>query len=302
MARVKATASGTGKKGKASKPRLHLRPRGRCGPELGKVALLQIDAALLALHGNDVSPDSVHDARTYIKKLRAILQLASPVLSGKQRDLTTRLLREAAARLAPLRDSEVLVLTLDALLGKADLPADDYAALHAGLANVAKQHRHNDARRIPGVLNRLGELRKRVGSWPLDRLEGNDLKRMVRRSYRRGRSALDLCSSTPSPDLFHLWRKQVKHLWYHLRITAPYWKGEARDLIAVTGRIGQLAGDERDLTLLGEFVKHGPRGRAHQALMAEIEDRLPSLRNKAIEAGAEFYGHKPRIFVRDLDL
>lgn len=301
MARGKPSASRTGKEKKRAKARLNLRHGKPCGPELRKVALLQIEAALEALHGNNVSPDPVHDARTYIKKIRAILQLASPVMSRKQREKPTRLLKEAAMRLGPLRDSEVRVRTLDSLLEQTGLPADDYASLRAGLADVAKQRRQNDARRIPGVLASLRELRDSTASWPLDDLEGKDLKRRIRRSYRRGRTALDLCRATPGPGPFHLWRKQVKELWYQLRITAPYWKEQAADLIKATGRIGQLAGDERDLTLLGETLRQGPQGKTTALLLGKIAELLPSLRRDAVKAGHAFYANRPRHFIGDLE-
>jgi CHAD domain-containing protein len=301
MARGKPSASSTGKKRKGTKVRLSLRHGKPFGRELGKVALLQTEAALQALHGNNVSPDSVHDARTYIKKIRAIIQLASPVMSKKKRDPLTRLLRDAAMRLGPLRDSEVLVLTLDSLLEQTGLPPDDYASLRAGLADVAKQRRKNGARRIPGVLASLRKLRDSAEYWPLDDLESKDLKRRIRRSYRRGRAALDVCRATPDPDHFHLWRKQVKELWYQLRITAPYWKDGAVDLIKATGRIGQLAGDERDLTLLGESLRLGPQGRTNSLLLGKIAGLLPSLRRDAVREGHAFYEKRPRHFVEDLE-
>jgi CHAD domain-containing protein len=301
MAREKSPASGSGRKRKTGKARLHLRQGKPFGPELRKVALLQIEAALEALRGNNVSPDPVHDARTYIKKLRAILQLVSPVMSKKQREMPISHLRDAAMRLAPLRDSEVRVRTLDSLLEQTGLPVEDYASLRAGLADVAKQHRRNDARRIPGVLASLRELRDSAGSWPLEDLKGKDLKRRIRRSYRRGRTALDLFSATPDPDAFHFWRKLVKQLWYQLRITAPSWKNDATDLIAATGRIGQLAGDERDLTLLGESMRTGRQGKEISLLQSKIAELTCSLRRDAVRVGHAFYETRPKLFVEALE-
>jgi CHAD domain-containing protein len=301
MAPGKSSATGKGKEKKSKKVRLHLRHGKPLGQELRKIALLQIEGALEALHGNNVMPDSVHDARTYIKKLRAILHLASPVMSKKQREQAILHLRESSMRLGPLRDSEVRVRTLDSLLEQTGLPINNYASLRAGLEDVAKQRRKNDARRIPGVLSSLKELRDSLESWPLEKLEGRDLKRRLRRSYRRGRMALELCSATPAADHFHFWRKQVKQLWYQLRITAHYWKDEATDLIATTGRIGQLAGDERDLTLLGETLRQGPQGSATAQLQARIASLLPSLRHEAMAEGLAFYETRPKQFVENLE-
>lgn len=287
---------------KISKPRLHLRPGRPTGAELRKVALLQIETSLKALKGNNVSPDRVHDVRTYIKKLRAILQLASPVISKRQREHASALLRDAATRLAPLRDSEVLLRTLDDLLEESGLSVDAFSSLRAGLADTAEQRRRNDSKRIPLVLGYLRKLRDSLEKWPFHKLQGGDLKNRIRRSYRRGRIALKLCSSTPDANAFHLWRKQVKLLWYQLRITAPFWKNQGADLIDTTGRIGELAGEERDLTLLGDALEPRAQHREIQLLRDRISSVLPSLRHQALEAGADFYASKPKSFVRDLDL
>jgi CHAD domain-containing protein len=303
MARRKTDSNGRTKDSrKSAKARLHLRHGKPVGPELRKIALLQIEAALEALKGNNVSPDPVHDARTYIKKIRAILQLATPAMSPKQRQLPARLLKEASIRLGPLRDSEVRVRTLDSLLERTGLPVDEYASLRSGLADVAKQRRINDVKKIPAVLASLRELRDTADSWPMEDLEGKDLKRRIRRSYRRGRTTLDLCNVSPDPDPFHLWRKQVKQLWYQLRITAAFWKEEAAELISATGKIGQLAGDERDLTLLGETLGLGPQGKATSLLLVKIGGLLPGLRREAMTAGHAFYRNRPKNFVEDLDL
>ena len=287
---------------KIPKARLHLRPGKPIGPELRKVALLQIGSSLLALKGNNALPDRVHDVRTYIKKLRAILHLASPVISKRHREHAAALLRNAAARLAPLRDSEVLLRTLDNLLEEHVFFADSFSSLRAGLADTAEQRRRNDAKKIPLVLGCLRKLKASVEEWPLEKLEAGDLKNRIRRSYRRGRIAMKHCCSEAEPDAFHLWRKQVKLLWYQLRITAPFWKNQAADLIDTTDKIGQLAGEERDLSLLRDALEK----RAGQPEIGLLGDRifsiLPQLRREALDTGIEFYRSKPRSFVHDLDL
>lgn len=303
VTRKKTDASGTAKdRGKSAKRRLHIRPGKPVGPELRRIVIFQIEAALASLKGNNVSHDAVHDARTCIKKIRAILQLSCPAMSRKQRVLANRLLSEASQRLAPLRDSEVRVRMLDSLLERTGLHVDDYASLRTGLADVAKQRRINDARKIPAVLNALRRVRGAADSWPMEDLTGKDLKRRMRRTYRRGRTALALCSVSPDPDPFHLWRKQVKMLWYQLRITAPLWKGRGEDLICSTERIGQLAGDERDLGLLRETLIMGPKGKATSLLLAKIAILLPELRRQALDSGLAFYGIRPKQFVEYLDL
>lgn len=286
---------------KGGKPRLHLHRGKPCGRELRKIALLQIDAVLRELRGNNVSPGPVHDARTYIKKVRAILQLSAVSLCRKEREQFTRLLRKAAVRLAPLRDSEVRVRTLDSLLKRTGLPAKGYASLRARLAGMAERERNNAARRIPEVLRFLRILRDSVADLPADTLHGKDLKRRLRRTYRRGRASLDLCRAKPDPEAFHQWRKQVKQLWYQLRITSEYWSSCAADLIGITGRIGDLAGEERDLTLLDETLALQPWSESTALLRKKISELRPLLRREAVKAGLTLYGRRSGSFVEDLD-
>lgn len=303
MARGKSNTfrSGKGPK-KTLKARLQLRLDKPCGEELRKVLLLQIESVLESLRDSSVSPDAVHDARTYIKKIRSILRLASPVMSRKQREQGFILLSDAAVRLTPLRDSEVTVRTLDSLLELTGLPVTDYVSLRAGLVDIAKQRRRNDIRQIPKVLLALRKLRDTSKKWPIKDLKGSDLRRRVRRTYRRGRTALKFCRNTEDADSFHLWRKQVKQLWYQLRITSRFWEDKALGLITSSGAIGQMAGDERDLTLLGVTLRQGVQGKATTLLLEKIAGLLSSLRKEALSAGNEFYSVRPEQFVDDLKI
>ena len=296
-----------GKRGKVSrgnvtKPRLHFLKDKSFGKELRKIASLQLEAALHELKGNNVSPDAVHNARTYIKKVRSILQLAAPSLPHALREELLLQLGEAASRLGPLRDAEVHVQTIDHLLEQGDLPDEALIPLRAGFADVAKQRRINDTRRIPKVIASLRSVRDSIPDWPLDDLGAKDLHRRIRRTYRRGRTALDLCSTTDDPEEFHLWRKLVKQLWYQIRITAPYWPRKGEELITASGRIGHLAGIERDYTLLAATLAKGPKSKASKLLQETISDLLPTLRRQAMKAGERFYAEKPKSFIRDLGL
>ena len=266
------------------------------------IAALQLEAAMKELKGNKTCPEAIHNARTYIKKVRAVIRLASPAMPRSlRRDLLGQL-REGALRLGPIRDSEVRVQTLNLLLETNTLPAEQFASLLGGFTQTANQLRINGIQQIPGILQILGNIRDSIPDWPIDDLEAKDLRHRIRRTYRRGRAILDLCYSTRTPDDFHLWRKQVKQLWYQLRITAPYWPGKGGKLIAAAGMIGHLAGTERDNTLLGAALAAGPSSVASSLLQARIVTPLPFLRKKAMSEGGAFYGPSPNSFVKFLDL
>lgn len=284
------------------KTRLHLRKGRRPGQELKAVAALQLKAALDELKGNNVSPDPIHHARTYIKKVRSIIQIASPALPRALRGKLQGQLKQAACRMAPLRDSEVRLQTLDLLLKRFREPFGQFSAIRNGFADVARQQRVNGAKQIPRVIGFLRKTLASVPDWPMDELRPRDLHRRIKGTYRRGRTLLDLCRSTKDPEDFHRWRKQVKQLWYQLRITAPHWPGDARELIEASGEIGHYAGIERDYTLLAAELAKGPRSKASLILQETIARLLPDLRRKAISAGELLYARKPKAFVEDLRL
>ncbi len=284
------------------KPRFFLRRGEKIGKGLKTLATLQIEAALAELHGNNVSPGPVHHARLYIKKTRSIIQLAAPALGRVTRDHALELLHEAGSRLAPLRDSEVQVQTLDVILETTSLPAEQFSSLRNGLLDIAKQRRANDHRQIPRVIGFLEKVHKSIPDWPLHSLGSRDLRRRIRRTYRRGRTTLDVCSSGSDDELFHTWRKLTKHLGHQLLLTAKYWPNQAETLIAEVTKIGALAGRERDYTLLLQTMKSGPRNRSSEEIISLITSQLPSLRQQALEAGQRFYEAKPKLFIEPLDL
>ena len=197
---------------------------------------------------------------------------------------------------------EVQVQTLDLALETANLPSEPFASLRSGLADIAKQRRANDWRQIPRVMGFLEKALKSVPDWPLDPLGGKDLRRRIRRTYRRGRTTLDLCMENDDLANFHTWRKLAKQLGYQLRITARFWSDSAGHLLTGINEIGEIAGQERDLTLLIQTMKQGPKTHASEEVIRIIEGLLPKLRQQALLEGTRFYEAKPKLFVESLDL
>jgi CHAD domain-containing protein len=196
----------------------------------------------------------------------------------------------------------VQVKTFDHLIGSAATLSEQLSPLRSGLTDVAKQHRVNGLRQIPRVIGFLKKAHREVSKWKLGDLEGKDLKRRIRRTYRRGRSTLDLAIAAGDTETFHTWRKLVKQLWYQLRITNRFWTDRAVPLIAEIGAIGELAGEERDLTILSGTIRHGAKSAASLELLDLIEARRSQLRAKAVSTGEIFYEKKPKAFVEGLDL
>jgi CHAD domain-containing protein len=293
----------TGKrKGIGKKPRLWIRRREATGEALRTLATLQLDAALTELRGKNVSPDAVHNARTYIKKIRSLIQLGAPTMGSAWRDRLRKKLREAAAVLGPMRDSDVRVQSLDEVIRKAGLPAVRFDSIRSRLIDESGKRRSKDRRQIPRVERILREIRKTVPEWPLDKMDGKKIIRRVRRTYRRGRISLDLCSSSGNSVDFHAWRKLVKQLWYQLRITSHFWPDHALNRIRDIDLIGELAGKERDYTLLGKTLKRLQDAPCRTLLVNRINTIIVTLRKKSISEGFRFYEERPKVFVKKLSI
>ena len=308
MSSIKKTPRSRKSPSKGSTParlgklRFHLRLGEPIGEELKIIARLHLEKSLDELSGNNVSPEPVHEARTSIKKVRAVIHLASPALGSVRRNLISELLHDAAMRLAPLRDSEVQVQTLDLMLEADGLTPEEFSSLRSGLADIAKQRRANDIRQIPRVRGFLDEALRAVKAWPLEPLQGKDVNRRIRRIYRRGRSLLEFCQASDDPEEFHTFRKTIKQLWYSIRITSRSWPQEGEDLIQELGLMGELAGKERDFSLLAETLRLGPVNKASQRLIAILEEELPKLRRATLTSANAFFEQRPKSFVEHLDL
>jgi CHAD domain-containing protein len=283
------------------KPRLNLRRTDHVGKGLRTIAVLQLRSAIAALRENHADPEAVHHARTSIKKVRAIIALVSPWMIRSEKNKLITLLSDASARLSGLRDSEVQVETLDLLLENEALPQEEFLTLRYGLTDTAKQRHRNDLRQIPRVQKLLNQALLSVADWHVDAIVSKDLKRRIRRTYRVGKKSLELCFRNKDPEYFHTWRKRVKQLWYQLRITADFWPKNACPLIHVTGSIGALAGEERDLTLLATTIREGTKSDATARITVVIETLLPKLRKKAIAKGLKFYRDSPKAFADPMD-
>lgn len=291
-------------RGSSAKPRLHLlKGEGKSiGKGLRKISIHQLDAAISELERRKAATEAIHDARTYIKKIRAILLLSAPAFRRTAREKLKADLKAASETMGPLRDADVHLETFDALVREQGLNDQRLSTLRAGLMKLASRRRIKALPRINSVVATLGKIRDGAQTWPVHDLNAEELRKRIRLTYRRGRDSLELCAASGDPEHFHTWRKHVKQLWYQLRLTARFWSGNASKLIRQSGEIGELAGRERDLTLLKDTLGKGHAGNDSNRVMWMIEAELPRLRGEAIRKGKSFYRDSPKEFVSGLDL
>ena len=99
----------------------------------------------------------------------------------------------------------------------------------------------------------------------------------------------------------HRWRKELKTLWYHLRLVRPLMTGVA-PLIAELDRLETELGDDHNLVVLGATLRGCHDLRSMRAEMRQI-NRLAArmrqpLRRRAFALGRRLHLRKPEAFAR----
>lgn len=286
---------------KSAKTPLHLRENEKVAKGLIRLAVLQCSAAAMSLRDQGNSIESVHDARTFGKKTRALLQLYSPMLPQKVRRKLVKTISEISGRLAAVRDADVLLETFDKILPLHPEHLDEgIPGLRATIENTSRQRRDNDRKLLPGTISLLNKLERALVSTEPHGMDSRQLRRCLRRTYRRGRLLLKACSAANDPESFHAWRKLVKQLWYQLRITSRRWPSHADEPIRILAQIGELAGRERDLLMLDEFLNKGGDSVAASGLRNTIHKERVRLKNSALVLGDFLYAVRPSEFTQEM--
>ena len=110
-----------------------------------------------------------------------------------------------------------------------------------------------------------------------------------------------------SPEAFHEWRKQAKHLRYHLDLLRGFWEGQLDRAADSLHELTDLLGAHHDLTDLREQLERRSATRAtenrraeNQVLRVLINGRRVAIESKAREIGDPLYSRKPKAIVERL--
>lgn len=274
--------------------------------QLVRIAHAEVDAAISGLEqaGDDVVA-AVHDARKRCKKLRGLVRLVRPALGERYSHANTTF-RDAARRISPIRDAHALLTTFDELCGAHPdlLTADRFDGVRGGLrqrADDATGLRGDDAARVADALTLLRVGRSAIDDWVLDESGFDACAGGLRRTFARGRSALETAIDAPTVGAFHEYRKRTKYTWYHVRLlqaTSPTILGSlARGLHDLSDSLGAA----HDLAVLSDQLRTDADryGGEHQVAAAAIviDGRRADLERRAVSAGARLHAEEPEAFV-----
>jgi CHAD domain-containing protein len=240
----------------------------------------------------------IHEARKEIKRLRAVLRLLRPEMSGRDCRRAMRPLRKAAKLLGPPRDARVLLETLNQLGSrfKGALPQKSLAHLKNMLVENCETARtqfagNHAARRVCRFLKKS---QKRARKISLKRKSRRRLEQNLGKSFAGSRTAFENAQAGQSPENFHEWRKRVQDVRNQIELL------DSRKEISLTSDLkdlSQILGREHDIFMLREFVEAHYAGRAQKLKIRPLNESLKSFEEKlqvtALTRGTTFYGESP---------
>ena len=213
-------------------------------------------------------------------------------------------MRDAAKGLSALRNAEALLETHARLQVRFADEVDWRRLVGVRRALVARRAQLADdgtlPRRIAAFGEELGTVRDRLLQLPLADLGFDDLAPGFERAYRRGRKAMRSIDAAPSDARFHAWRKRAKDHRYHLELLRDLWPAEVKARRAEVRALGDLLGDEHDLSVLRATLQgEGERFGDGAALLLELAGRQQAeLRATIWPLGLRLYAERPGALVR----
>lgn len=271
------------------------------GAGLHRLLQHHLEAAIAAaLTPDQPVADRIHQTRTRLKRVRALLRFLRKVDPGAARD-ANRLLRDAMQPLSALRDGDVRLATFDMLLahfgaGGGTAPA---TTVRRSLLRV-RRHEQPSISTVSRRLRAAATAARRVQRGPLLRraqaVEIADLLTGLRSTCARTRAAFRQARRKASATAFHDWRKRTKDLRYQLRLFRAGWPRVVKTFERELGQVADLLGDEHDLFLLKSALQRldlRPTVDLNP-LLELIVARRAELRREALALGARLFGAPPR--------
>lgn len=306
-----AHGKSAGERVAARKQRYRLEPGESAKKGISRVARGELDLTIELLEGGsngDGGAESVHEARKALKRLRTLLRVSRPALEERRYRREKVTFRNAGRELAPARDAQVLLETLDGLIDGFgdDVPSGTWSRLRKELAAGAKRAQGHGHDNVDAVLDVLSQARSRVSKWPLPSENGRaSLAEGFDRIYRRGRRALRRAKADPDPETLHELRKRAKDLWHAAQLLEPASAKKLKRTAKAAHHLSNLLGDDHDLSVLLDYAHQHPeftKPKELELLKTVVDRRRKALRRQSFDCAERLYRRKPKRMLRRLAL
>jgi len=255
-------------------------------------------------HPKQNEGEYVHNVRTTIKRLRALLRLIRPVVGETFFNRENARLRKAGRRLAVARDAEVARETLKTLPVSGD--PEKKQAVAAALAGLeSKDGARTD---IGDALNEirkdLEQTKRNLQQLQLVNGEWEVVETGLQDVYRQSRKRMDRALQDGGDEAFHKWRIRVKNLLYELELLEPVWPKRMDKMTSRLSKLQDKIGCDHDIAVLKGLLRKTPErfggAEAVERLIRCLDGKSRKLRQAAEPLGEKIFAKKPRRFVRKL--
>jgi CHAD domain-containing protein len=248
---------------------------------------------------------AVHEIRKSLKRVRSVLRLVRDSIGVAAYRFENDSLRDVARPLSAIRDAKALADALGKLNDRLERSDAGQAYEQAAAALSARSERVRSELILEHALSTVQpELKaalKRVNKWARLPKRWRAVGKGIKRVYRRGRDAHRQVHVHPTADALHEWRKQAKYLRHQLELFAPMRPEELGQLAAQLKTLGDLLGEDHDLTVLAQVLSEEGEGllepEALDAMSAVIAVRRHELRDEAMARGELLYRDRPKEFL-----
>jgi len=236
-----------------------------------------------------LTDQAVHEIRTRIKRMRALLRLVRADIGHARYEQARRKLKQTSHSLANVRDAKVMLTTCQQLLRRR---TPSYRAAYS--ISLRRRLRAARGRFSPrtrrSMALKLMTIQKVVASWPGSDAGWKVLSRGLRHEYANTRDAFEAARQAPSDAHLHELRKRSKRLLYmceFLGTLSASAHSEARQLKRFAAYLGAV----HDLSVLMSAVPSAQIARlAHQ--------KQSALRQKGWTLGARIFSESPAKFTK----
>jgi CHAD domain-containing protein len=221
----------------------------------------------------------IHEARKQLKQLRALLRLIDHEIGRKRRSRADSRVREVTRSLSPLRDTTVLLATLQGLHRRGAIPSGSFATMRSDLRIRLKRTRDQvlaSPRKRKWLAKCLLATRRQVARWPPIHRGWKAIGPGLRQAYRAGSAAA--LALDGSDEAFHAARKRAKDLLYTMEFLRQVQRRSMPAKIAAARRLTDCLGNDRDLALLMRALGSELRGRLRPAELKRLTTTVARLR------------------------
>ena len=276
------------------------------GSSLKRALVSLIDRALHRIESpsGDCTED-VHFVRTTIKRLRAMLRLIQPAIRAAAFERENVSLKNAARRLAGLRDAAVGQKMLERLAkaargkrepGACKVVLDRYRLL-GPVQSVAQQKST-----MRSVARRLRRSRQDIQRLQIVQDEWRTIGPGLAQVYRSGRKRMRNALTSGEDAAFHRWRVRVKNLYFQMQWLTPLWPKRLRRMMARLTKLQKALGADHDVTVLKAVLEKSPNDfggpTAVKCILARLKKRSGKFRRASRPLGEKIFAQKPDRFIQ----